>query len=160
MNVTLIIVLIVLACTMVRGYKKGLVQEVITFLAIIAGVIALALVAAAIDSFLSNHLSNMLIAIILFVVVLIITNIAKFILSSITFLSKMPVVSKVNKLAGMILGLAQGVIIIWIAFILLALFQSNGINHIVMQQVDSNPLLSFIYQNNYIAKLIIGWTFL
>lgn len=155
MNLVLVIVLIIIACSAVNGYRKGMVEEVVSILALLIGIIAIALVASAIGNYLTKHISNMLIAIILFIALLIIMQIARLVIASLKFITKMPIIHGVNKLAGLAIGLAEGVLIVWIGFILFDRFNFGGYEAQMLQQIENNAFLTLLYQKNYI-KLMMG----
>lgn len=156
MNLVLVIVLIIIACSAVSGYRKGMVEEVVSILALLIGIMAIALVASAIGNYLTKHISNMLIAIILFIVLLIVVQIARLVIASLKFITKMPIIHGVNKLAGLAIGLAEGVLIVWIGFILFERFNFGGYGVQMLQQIEANAFLTLLYQKNYI-KLMMGF---
>lgn len=153
MNIVLVIVIIVLAICAVNGYKKGLVEETVSIMALLIGVVAIALLASAIGNYLSKHISNMLIALILFVSLLIVVQIARLIIASLKFITKIPIIHGINKLAGMCIGLVEGVILVWVAFLLFEKFDFGGYAIPMLQQIEQNAFLKWLYQQNYLLKI-------
>ncbi|MEG1848821.1 MAG: CvpA family protein [Lachnospiraceae bacterium] len=153
MNLVLILVIIVLACCAVRGCRKGMVEEIVSILSLLVGMVAISLIVSAIGNYLDKHISKMLMALILFLLLLIITQIARVVIASLKFVSKIPIIHGVNKLAGLLIGIAEGVILVWAVFLIFEKFNLGGLGTTLMIQIEANSFLTFLYQQNYIKIL-------
>lgn len=154
MNIVLVLVLVVIAIRAVGGYRKGLVNEIVSLLALVCGVFIFALIASIIGSYITKHLSDMLIGIVSLLILIIAIQISKLFISSLKFMTKIPVIRGINKLAGFAVGLAEGLIFVWVGFILFDKFNFGGYAQVMLQQIQDNPFLTYIYDNNYVKILM------
>lgn len=73
-------------------------------------------------------------------------------------ISKLPLLKQVNKTAGLIAGVIHGLIVVWIGFIVLTIFQSTELGQEAMRLIEEDQVLSIIYDNNVILSLITSAT--
>ena len=52
------------------------------------------------------------------------------------------------------LGLAEAVLILWLGFLLLGVFDTIGLNAWVLEQVEQSRFLTIIYYSNYLIELL------
>lgn len=71
-------------------------------------------------------------------------------------IAKLPILSGINKLAGAILGGVEAMIFIWILCIVLTVFSGTEIGTAALAQVDASLWLSWIYDHNMLANLVLG----
>ena len=70
--------------------------------------------------------------------------------------ARLPVISGINQIAGAVLGLAQALLLIWIAGVVLTIFSTTSWAQAVFDQIAISPLLTFLYNNNILARLAIS----
>lgn len=68
---------------------------------------------------------------------------------------RLPVIKEVNKSAGGIVGVAEGILIIWVACILLTAFGGTNAGQQIFKAISNNSILSFIYNNNILIKILL-----
>ena len=113
--------------------------------------------AVSIADYISKELANMIVNTISFIILYVLISIAiRIIISVADVIAKLPLVKEVNKLAGVAVGLAEGLIVVWIFFIVVTALTSTEFGQIVMEQVKNNHILSFIYDNNLLLKLLMS----
>ena len=71
-------------------------------------------------------------------------------------ITALPVVSGLNQLGGAAIGLAEGVIYVWMAMAIAALTPTWSLSAVILSQTEASEFLSFIYQNNLIIQFILG----
>ncbi len=71
-------------------------------------------------------------------------------------LSRLPIICGLNQMAGGIVGLAEGFLILWIAGFILSFFTETPIGQILEEQVNKSIWLSFIYRYNLMNLLLGG----
>ena len=71
-------------------------------------------------------------------------------------IAKLPILSGINKIAGAVLGGVQALVFIWILCIVLTVFARTELGEIVFAQVTASPWLSWLYNHNILANLILG----
>lgn len=80
--------------------------------------------------------------------------ILRIIVSLIDLISKLPLIHGLNKSLGGLIGLAEGILIIWVACILLTAMSGTGIGQQIFSAISTNKILSFIYNNNLLLKFL------
>jgi uncharacterized YccA/Bax inhibitor family protein len=69
--------------------------------------------------------------------------------------SRLPVIKEVNKSLGGIVGLAEGVLVLWVACLVLTAFAGTSIGQNLLAAISDNGILNFIYSNNIIMKMLL-----
>lgn len=88
------------------------------------------------------------------VLTLIIYIIIRIIIGVLDVFSKLPIINGINKWAGAVVGLVQGLLFIWIASLILTAFSDKEWAQEVFRQINDNGFLSFIYNNNMVIWLV------
>ena len=70
------------------------------------------------------------------------------------FVSKLPLIKNVNQTGGLAIGLVQGLLFVWLACLVVTAFGDKAWAQEAFRQINANPLLTFIYENNPIIFLI------
>lgn len=93
-------------------------------------------------------------AITFFVLIIIIYIVVRIVIFMLDFISKLPVINSINKTGGLVVGLLQGLLIVWIACLVVTAFGDKAWAQEVFAQINANPLLTFIYNNNLIILIV------
>ena len=93
-------------------------------------------------------------AITFFILIIIIYIIVRIVIFMLDFISKLPVINSINKTGGLVVGLVQGLLIVWIGCLILTAFSDKAWAQEAFAQINANPLLTFIYNNNLITFII------
>lgn len=101
----------------------------------------------------TNYIVSAIAFVILFVIVFIAVKVAIALLDIIT---KLPILNMFNKGGGALFGFAEGVIVLWLVFIIATAFSSAQWAQELFKAINDNPVLALIYDNNYLEKLISG----
>lgn len=75
---------------------------------------------------------------------------------SLNLVARLPIISGINRLAGAVLGGVEAVFFVWIAGLLVTLFSTTAIGQIFVKQIESNIMLTWLYDNNILGKLLLG----
>lgn len=90
-----------------------------------------------------------------FFLVLIIAGIAGVYLSSVlNIVSRLPVIHGINKTLGLISGGFKGIILVWIAFYVIAICATSEIGGDLISYIKESPLLLYLYENNLIMEAV------
>ena len=93
--------------------------------------------------------------IIAFVLAFIIIYLAlKLILFSLDLIARLPVLHGINKTAGLLLGLAESLVFIWVFFLAITIFFTGKTGENLMGMVNDSLFLRFLYSHNYLLKII------
>ncbi|MDO5402761.1 MAG: CvpA family protein [Eubacteriales bacterium] len=68
--------------------------------------------------------------------------------------SRLPVIHQANKLLGMAAGLVEGLLIIWVIYLILTAMSGNAHIAQALSDIEGNIFLKQIYDNNMIMKML------
>lgn len=109
------------------------------------------------SDYLTKALTDMIMGalsfILLFIIIMILLKVLIRVLDVVT---KLPVIHAFNAAGGGLVGLIESIFIIWIACIVVTMFSTTGFGKTICDGIASNDVLSWIYDNNLIQKLITG----
>ena len=71
-------------------------------------------------------------------------------------ISKLPVLHQINTLAGAGVGALEGLVILWIFFIVITMLGSTAFGQGALQMISESKLLSFLYDSNVLSKIVTG----
>jgi len=155
LNVTMLVVLIIFIIGAIKGWKMGLIQEVVSLVSLVLLVIVLLLVATGIHSFMDKNYMQILFIVILLVIIGIATKIGSLIVKLGKSVAKLPVLSFLNNLAGVVVGIAEGLVLVWVGMIAMVIFENNSICQLLIQEVNENAFLHYIYEINILAHYFL-----
>lgn len=92
---------------------------------------------------------------IVFLIIFIIATIAISIaISVLDIIAKLPLIKQANRGAGLVAGLVYGVVVVWVAMIVLTALSSTAWASDILLIIGDNKLLSFIYDSNPIMGIL------
>ena len=68
--------------------------------------------------------------------------------------TSLPVIHGMNQIAGAVLGLAEGLFLLWLGFLVLNLFQYTPFGSGLMEQLEATPWVYFLYRNNLLLHAL------
>ena len=71
-------------------------------------------------------------------------------------LSKLPVLHQINTLFGVAIGALEGLVILWIVFVVITMLGSTGFGQASMAMISESKILSFLYDSNILSKILLG----
>lgn len=150
-NLLLIVVAFIAVMKMIDGYKKGLVKEAISLVSLIVLCIFLCLVAGAISNYNEGNILHVVVAVIMLAVLGLVHHVLRVIFFPAKIVSKLPVVSFANKLSGIVFGLAEVVLFLWVIYVLIMFLDLGAIEQVILSYAQESKVLSWFYQHNYLA---------
>ena len=127
-NILFIIVVVILGVGTIWGWKRGLLESVIRIISCVLGVLVLIVLAKGIGSFIQKSYVQVIMALVLLVAIRMIHRIMKFLTDTFKLVRAIPVGKLADKLAGAVLGLVEAVLIIWLGFLLVGIFDTIGLD--------------------------------
>lgn len=109
-----------------------------------------------VGAYLANMIINALAYLLAFVIV---WTAIRAVLLALDVVTLLPVLHGINKLAGGVLGLAVGVVLVWIAFLLVTILCNGDLGRQFFELITENPFLLFLYNQNVIMKIVFGLIF-
>lgn len=92
---------------------------------------------------------------IIFVLLFFIMKVAlAIVIKAMDLINKLPLIGDINQFAGMIVGAAYGIVIVWVALIVIEMFANMEWAHTLLSGINGNPVAEFIYNSNVIRSLI------
>lgn len=154
MNWLFLIFLLVLVWRISAAYKRGMVKEIISFVSLLVLSIAVALIGTAVISYFEQDIVSLIIAILLLVVLCVANQIVSVFFFSAKVLAKLPIISFANKICGAVIGVLETILILWTLYTLMVTLDTGAIGQQILVWVQENPILTFLYEYNYLAKWI------
>ncbi|MDD6405497.1 MAG: CvpA family protein [Clostridiales bacterium] len=107
-------------------------------------------------SYIINYMTDMVVRGITFGLTLIIIGLILIIALSLSeILSCIPILSGLDKAGGVVFGLAQALIIIWICMIVTTLFSAFKWALGCMNMIEESAILRYVYDKNIFLKLVV-----
>ena len=153
-NILWIIVVISMLIGAITGFKRGLIEGIMRLVTSLLGIVVLVILAKGIGNFLQGSYVNVLMALILLAVLRIFHRIGKLILDSCKLVSKLPLIHSLDKVAGVLLGLVEVVVFIWLVFIIVGVMNPFGLQDWFMTQVNQSVFLSILHRMNGLILLL------
>ncbi len=109
------------------------------------------------SDYISGYLTQMIMSAIAFVLTFILVFVViRIVFFALNIISHLPIIKGINKLLGGALGFIQGILILWILALILTAFSGTEWGIELMRMVQESQLLSAIYNNNILMKIIVG----
>lgn len=154
LNIVFFVVLLLILGGGIKGYKKGMVEELNTAIALVLSLIAIIMFIVAAKGYVEHETLRTILGIVCLTIAVLVYRIADFILSSLKMIFSIPVIRGINKIFGIGVGIVEAILITWIVFIIIVAFQFGGVSSYILSAVEENLFLTYLFQNNYIAKLL------
>lgn len=104
-------IVIIIIWRMAAGFRNGMVQEILSLVAMAVAGLSAYLILGAMGSYLNREIGRLIQIIILLLVVGAVYKLANLIFTSIRLVSKLPVIRSADKLFGAIFGIMEGIVI-------------------------------------------------
>lgn len=112
---------------------------------------------ANIKSYISSHVTDIVINALAFVLTFIVIFIALWVLSiALNIISKLPIINQINKIAGLLVGSLQGLLIVWILFVLLTVISGLEFGQNAIEQINDSKILTYIYDKNILLNIVMS----
>ena len=107
------------------------------------------------SEYIGSYLARLIADIVSFLLTLIVvTIVVRTILCTIGFIGKLPVIGGLNRMAGGILGIGTGLIVVWVLFIIITLMYDSEIGRQCFASIAENEFLTYLYENNILMNYI------
>lgn len=107
------------------------------------------------EEYVCRQITNVILNAIAFVATLVFAIVALAILCNVfNLIAKLPLLRQINETAGLAAGIAEGVLLIWILFVILTMFAGSEFGSNALEMISENAFLDFLYKNNLVSKFI------
>lgn len=104
-------------------------------------------------TYIINYIASLIMNILAYAVTLFaVWLIIRLVLGGLSVFRHLPIFGTADRLLGLLLGLIQGVLIVWGLFMILSLFATSQVGSILMREIYASPFLSFLYNMNPFLK--------
>lgn len=158
MNLLLIVVAIVLIGNVAGGYKRGMVRQLISFVSLIVMCIIAALIANGMKNYVDGNVLNVILAVFLLCILGIAHHLLGIVFFSAKVISKLPIVHWLDKLAGIVFGVLETILLLWMVYTFHMMMNLGMVGEQIMEYTRSSRILTWLYQHNYLAYLVENFT--
>ena len=81
--------------------------------------------------------------------------VSAFISAVLGFVSKLPLIGFANRVLGLAAGAANGLLIVWLAFYLVAVLSATQLGGEVISHIVANEFLTYLYENNPVLAILM-----
>lgn len=111
------------------------------------------------QDYVTHFIANMIMSVVSFLAAVIIVRLVLWaVIAALDLLAHAPVISILNRLAGMLLGLLQALAFIWIAFLLLSMFSGTEAGLYLLSMVQESEWLCQLYDSNLFLQIVLQAT--
>ncbi len=154
MNILLIIVAALMLICMVEGYRRGMVRQLIALVSMIVLCVTAALLANGAKNYVDGKILNVIVAVALLTLLGIAHHLLGVVFFSAKMISRLPVIKHGDKLAGILFGALEVILVLWTVYIFLLMMDLGAVETWIMRYTAENPILTWLYRHNHIALLI------
>ena len=103
----------------------------------------------------SGYLADQILQAVAFLITLILISVlVQGIAFSLGLAAKLPVLHGLNQLAGLVFGLAEGVLLVWIFFFAVTVFAATDWGGQLLAMISDSGILSWLYRENILFELL------
>lgn len=107
-----------------------------------------------INDYFSSQAANIIVnSISFFIAFAIIQVVLRTTVFTLDIIANLPIIKGINQYAGLALGLCEGVVWVWIFFLIVMFISTSEIGIIINEQIRDSEFLSYLYNNNYLYKI-------
>lgn len=104
---------------------------------------------------LGERLATMIFYVVMFLILFVVIKVVLFVfMKALEGLAKLPVLSGINRMLGGCMGIVQGILFVWVLFLLLTVTADFSVSQDMLAVVRNAPLLRDLYNHNYILTLL------
>lgn len=117
--IALIIIVLIFIWRIRTGFRKGMVQEIVSLIAMAVAGVCIFLIMGAIGNYLNHEIGKMVQIISVLFVVCLVYRLVHVLFTSLELISKLPIIKGVDKLLGALVGCVEAALIVAILVYLL-----------------------------------------
>lgn len=155
-NILLILLVILALWRAWKGFRNGLADEINRLVSLVAALFVLALAVMIIYGVMENNMGNVITAAVVLVITGILFHLLSLVLKSLKTIAKLPIISFLNSILGIGIGLAETVVACWIMYCVIQFFPTGDFGTRIMEWTYENEYLLKLYEANYFLKMLTG----
>ena len=104
-------------------------------------------------SYVINYIANLILNILAFLITLLISwLIIRLILGALSVFTSLPIIGTADHLLGLAAGFVEGVLIMWLLFLILSMFATTPAGKTLMDEINRTPVLETLYNTNLLMN--------
>lgn len=107
-----------------------------------------------IAGYMASFILNLLTYVVAFALVWLLLKIG---ITALDLLAHLPVFHGLNQILGLFGGLLQGLLIIWIVFLVITVCVGTQLGSELMDMIQESPILKGLYDSNLLLKYLMSW---
>ncbi len=156
MNILLVVLAIILIWRISVGIKKGVVREVVSLVNVLFVALVIGLVSITINAYHSGSYLTIAIMFMVIVVLSVLYSIIKIVIFPAKVVAKLPVVSSVDRLLGVVIGVAETLVVFWMLCYAMMYIEFGTLNTQILMMIEESKFLTALYQYNLLGVLLEG----
>lgn len=153
-NIPFWLVLAFLIFRVVAATKRGMVKEICSLIATLAGCISILVIAFAVRNYIHNNKLLFVITLVLLAIFGMIYKMIDGLLTTMKLIAKLPVVKTADKLLGVVVGIIETIIVVWTLFCIIMIMDGGMIERVVLECVNQNIIMRKLFEYNYLYVII------
>lgn len=153
-NITLIFAVLIIFFMGTKGYRRGMAKEISGLISWIITLFVMSLIIMLFSSVLSNQARNTIYSALILILVGLIYGLVRLVFKSVKLISRLPVFNALNRILGFVVGMGEGILIIWLIYVINETGVFGSIGHMIYRDTSNSVILSLLYQYNYLARLV------
>lgn len=108
------------------------------------------------QDYVTQFLATMIMNVVSFLAAVILVQLILWaVIGALDILAHIPVVNTVNRLAGLLLGLLQALVCIWIFFLVLSMLSGTEAGYYLLSMVQESEILCRLYDSNLFLRIVL-----
>lgn len=154
MNILLIVFGVLLIWRIASGMKKGIVRELLSFITTLFAALAAGMVFIIFHAYHDKDFLSILLMLIGIAVLSIVYSLIKLVFFPAKVITKLPVISGVDKLFGVVVGAAETLLVFWTLCYAMLYLDLGVMKEEILLMIGENPILRMLYQYNILGLLL------
>lgn len=110
--VALVVIVLIFIWRVASGFKKGMVQEILSLIAMAAAGFCMFLILGAVGSYLDKEIGQLIQFVSVLIVVCLAYRLVNILFTSLQLISKLPIIKGLDKVLGAVVGAAEAAIVV------------------------------------------------
>ena len=154
MNILLIAVVVSLIWRIAADTRRGIVCSVFALINTVFAALVIGMLCVAVNAYHAENYLAIGISVVLIAVLSILYSIIKLVFFPAKVLSKLPIVKSVDKLLGVVIGLAETIVAFWIFCYIVMFVDLGSFNQMLLHKIAESKILTFLYEYNLVGVLL------
>ena len=154
MNILLIVLALILVWRVGAAMKKGIVRETLGLVTVIFAALVIGLASMIFDAYHEQNYIGIVLMIVGIAALSVLFSVIKIIFFPAKVLTKLPVISSMDKFLGFVMGFAETLIGYWALCYALMYIALGPLNEQLLIMIAESRILTFLYEYNVLGMLL------